>query len=550
MIQLVLINAPDRPAYEVSTDVFSIGRLPENHLTLPDALASRKHAEIRKQDGDYRIVDLGSLNGVYVNNLKVQDEKLVHGDVVVIGESKLLFEERPDQPDQEEYSASRPVPGPAPAYGAAKSDAPGLAAPEIVKPITGVEPGHDLEVMSLHDIMKKPEEMSAPEAGDTLRSRYFFILYQVARALNSTNSLSELLDQTMALIFQVIRAERGVIFLFNEDMTLEPVISRSQSGGELPEITISQTITRRAIEEKAGIITADARYDPRFNSGQSIVDYNIHSAVCVPLWERSRTRGAIYLDNQVETYAFSEDDLDLLTAIANQVAIAVQQEEMQERMREHAVFRANLERFHSPDVVGHIMQQSRLDEGIRNFLEEKEVTILFADICSFTPLIEKMDPQQAADLLISYMDEMTSIIFHYKGTVDKFMGDAIMAIFGAPISHGNDAELAVCSAVDMLKKMEEFKRNLPEERRFDIRIGINTGVVISGYLGSKERLEYTVLGDAVNVASRLQNFAEPGTAVVGEDTFAKARGIFDFKDRGSTLLKGKKAETRVYQIVF
>jgi len=550
MIRVVLISAPDRPAYEIDSDTFSIGRMPGNHLVLADALVSRRHAEIRKQNNEYRIVDLGSLNGIYVNNLKVQDEKLVHGDVVVIGESKLHFEERSDLGPEKESPPPSPVPPPAAAFGGRGKNAPGLAAPEIVKPIRGADPGHDVEVMSLDDIMKKPGEVSTPEAGDSLRSRYFFILYQVARALNSTNSLSELLDQTMALIFQVIRAERGVIFLYNENMVLEPVISRNPSGGELPEITISQTITQRAIEEKAGIITADARYDSRFDAGQSIMDYNIHSAVCVPLWERSRTRGAIYLDNQVQTYAFSEDDLDLLTAIANQVAIAVQQEEMQERMREHAVFRANLERFHSPDVVSHIMQQSRLDEGVKNFLEEKEVTILFADICSFTPLLERMDPQEAADLLINYMDEMTSIIFKYKGTVDKFIGDAIMAIFGAPISHGNDAELAVCSAVEMLKKMEEFKANLPEGRRFDIRIGINTGVVVSGYLGSKQRMEYTVLGDAVNVAARLQNFAEAGTAVAGEDTYAKARGIFDFKDRGTTLLKGKKAETQVYQIVF
>ncbi len=549
MIRVVLISAPDRPEYVVDSDVFSIGRLPGNHLVLADSLVSRRHAEIRKHNSEYRIADLGSLNGIYVNNLKVQDEKLVHGDVVVIGESKLLFEERSDLDSGKDASAAQSAPPPAPAF-TGKSDAPGLASPEIVKPIMGVEPGHDVELMSLNDIMRKPGEVSTPAGADTLRSRHFFILYQVGRALNSTNSLSELLDQTMALIFQVIRAERGVIFLYNEDMNLEPVISRNPSGGELPEITISQTITQRAIKEKVGIITADARYDPRFNAGQSIMDYHIHSAICVPLWERSRTRGAIYLDNQVETYAFSEDDLDLLTAIANQVAIAVQQEEMQERMREHAVFRANLERFHSPDVVSHIMQQSRLDEGTRNFLEEKEVTILFADICSFTPLLERMVPQEAADMLINYMEEMTSIIFKYKGTVDKFIGDAIMAIFGAPISHGNDAELAVCSAVEMLKKMEEFKSNLPEDRRFDIRIGINTGVVISGYLGSKQRLEYTVLGDAVNVAARLQNFAESGIAVVGEDTYAKARGVFDFKDRGSTLLKGKKAETRVYQIVY
>ncbi len=624
MARILLTNAPDHPAYELSGDVFSIGRLPDNNLPLADALVSRRHAEIRKEGDKYRVVDLESLNGVYVNNLKIKDEYLTHGDVLHIGESKMLFEDSPSieaPPPITESVNPPPLPGLAPGPAAKKEGpvdsslepaagwlgyepdapapappsrgqaeaagpgpinqmkmpapdvapppepgpsvsgpsfppsnaarAPGLAGPEIIKPLNQDNPNFELEAISLEEALKPiRDESQVPYRNEPVRARNFFILYQVARALNSTNSLNELLDQTMTLVFQVINAERGVIFLYNEKGEITPMIARNREGGELPELNVSKGITLRAIQEKVSIITSDARYDPRFQAGASIVTYNIRSAICVPLWEHGRIRGAVYLDNLMETYAFGEDDLDLLTAIANQVAIAIRQEEMQSKMRENAVFRANLERFHSPDLVNHIMQQSRLDDGFRQSLEVKEVTVLFSDIVSFTPMLERLDAHEAADLLKSYFDKMTEIIFRYKGTVDKFIGDAIMAIFGAPVAHGNDAEQAVLSAIEMMRELERFKTSWSEEKRFDVRIGINTGKVVTGYLGSKHRVEYTVLGDPVNVASRLQSFADPGTILVGQATYEKARESFKFRDRGATRLKGKQEETRLYEVVF
>lgn len=551
MPRLILVSAPDRPSYEVGGDGFVIGRLPDNHLVLADALVSRHHAELRKDGGRWRLIDLNSLNGVYVNNLKIRDEVLAHGDVITIGESRLLFEDSPALPSA--GGEWRPAPaecGVLPAAAGLYKNAPGISGPEIIRPLAKVEADYEVEVLSFEEALKPLRELSVPHRAEMARSRNFFILYQIARALNSTNSLQELLDQTMTLIFQVINAERGVIFLYTEAGGIEPMISRHRHGGELPELTVSRTITQRAIQEKAAILTADARYDPRFCGGTSIVTYNIRSALCVPLWEKGRMRGAIYLDNPAETYAFGEDDLDLLTAIANQVAIAIQHEEMQRRMRENAVLRANLERFHSPDVAALIMEQSRLEDGLRKFLEEREVTILFADICDFTPLLEKTPPQNAAELLLDYFDAMTAIIFKYKGTVDKFIGDAIMAIFGAPISHGNGAELAILSAIEMMKKMQELNASRQEDKRFQIRIGINTGMVLAGYMGSKSRLEYTVLGEPVNVAARLQDLAPPGAILVGENTYARAQGLFQFQDRGATRLKGKLTETRHYEVVF
>ena len=536
MARVVLVNTPERITIELNRDVTSLGRLPECEVVLVDALVSRRHAEIRREEKHYRIVDLNSLNGVFINNLRISDEVLAPGDVITVGGVQILFEDslpglpRPATPAADQESS--------PAYAA-------LTGQEIVKPVTDV--GQDLQLdYSPAAAPGLPAPMFEQKANQN-----FFILYQVARALNSTNSLDELLDLTLTLILKVINVERGVILLLDEQGDLQPraMRMRGQKPGQLPEIAVSRTIARRAIEEKVAIITSDAKYDPRFQEGVSIVQYNIRSALCVPLWERETIRGVIYVDNLIQTYAFSEPDLDLLTAIANQVAIAIRQDSLQQRMRQEAIFRANLERFHSPDVVNLIMQQSQALEQFSHQAEEREVTVLFSDICGFTRLAEKLSAQETAGLIVDYFNEMSKIVFHFKGTVDKFIGDALMAIFGAPISYGNDAELAVYTAIEMLRRMEEFRRAIDERKRFQIRIGINTGMVVAGYLGSSRRTEYTVLGDPVNVAARLQDVARPNTILIGDGTYQKVRGLFPIKDLGGAKLKGKQQEIQVYQVL-
>ena len=536
MARLVLVNTPERQAVEITREVITIGRLPECEVMLSDALISRRHAEVRREDTHYRIVDLNSLNGVYVNNLRVSNELLAPGDVITVGGVQILFEDSlPLELNQEAPAADQEI---SPAAAA-------LMGEEIIKPVSEVG-----QVMQLEFRPESGPGLPAP-VFEQKANQNFFILYQVARALNSTNSLDELLDLTLTLIFQVINVERGVILLLNEQDELQPraIRARGQKPGEKPEFAASQTIARRAIAEKAAIITSDAKYDPRFQEGVSIVQYNIRSALCVPLWERETIRGVIYVDNLIQTYAFNEHDLDLLTAIANQVAIAVRQDALQTRMRREAIFRANLERFHSPDVVNLIVQQSQAMEQLRHDVEEREVTVLFSDICGFTQLSEKLTAPEVAGLIIDYFNEMSKIVFHFQGTVDKFIGDSLMAIFGAPISYGNDAELAVLTAIEMLRQLEDFRQAIDPRKRFHIRIGINTGSVVAGYLGSSSRIEYTVLGDPVNVAARLQDLAPPNTILIGEGTFLKVRGRFPLQERGLVKLKGRQQEVRVYQVL-
>ncbi len=517
MARIYSVGAGNPISLELKSDLIRIGRLPDNDIVLNDILISRRHCEIRREGGKWKIADLGSLNGIYVNNLRVSDEPLASGDVIVVGNFQLVFEDQ-DRPSPQALEG------------------------EVVRPV--MELGNELGLGAA--ALK-----ASPKPGQARESKYFYTLYQIGCALNSANSLKELIKLSLELIFQVINAERGVIMLLDEkgELQVRQAMVQGKSPPENLEVQVSKTIAQRAILEKAGIITSDARYDPRFQTGQSIVAFNIRSALCMPIWERDQVRGVIYLDNLMQTYAFNEEDLRLLAAIANQVAIAIRQETLQEQMRQDAILRANLSRFHSPDVVNQIAQQVKQNQELHHQVAEREVTVLFADICGFTPLSEKMRPDELAGLLNDYFTAMSQVILKNKGTVDKFIGDAVMAIFGAPISYGNDAELAVFAALEMLAKVEEFRNSIAESKRFSIRIGVNTGIVVAGYMGSAQRIEYTVLGDPVNIAARLQDLAMPNSIYIGESTYNRVKGLFHTKDLGTLNLRGKAHKIRGYRVL-
>jgi len=540
MPRLVNISDPEGKAYEVEEDRFSIGRRPENDLVLMLPLVSRKHARIEKNGESYRIVDLGSRNGVYVNKLKVENERLAHGDVITIGPVELMFDHPPQPANGESLN---------------KDAALTLRGKEVVLPVP--EPGADYEVdvlLSLKDDRKWMSRMERNSTGIKAekspgRVGISLPIYHIARQINTAASLQEFLQKTIDLIRRMAGADRAVFYMADSGVPGFEASSEKE-GLEPPHLGLVRSVAAKALDQNVAILCKEASLVPPPGEKLPKEALQVMSAMSVPIWKQDRHIGAIYLDSVTDPRAFDEDDMEHISAIANLVALRIEQDRMHSQVKKSAVFRANLERFHSPDVVNLIIKQSEDPEGFSKFLQEREVTVLFADIVEFTSLIEKLDPQAAAELLSEFFDEMTAVIFKYGGTVDKFTGDGIMAIFGAPISHGNDAELAIFSAIEMMQAMEWFKARRRDKEKFDIRIGINTGMVLSGYMGSKKRIEYSVLGDPVNVAARLQDMAEPKTILIGDDTYAKISGMFELKDEGTTRLKGKKKQTRIYRVMY
>jgi len=231
------------------------------------------------------------------------------------------------------------------------------------------------------------------------------------------------------------------------------------------------------------------------------------------------------------------------------MAMVIEQASLNEQIREEERMRNRLERFHSPQVIDMILKGGQ--ETLDDMMEPKDVTatILFADINGFTALAERMPPREVNLILNDFFSRMTDILFKYDGTLDKYIGDGLMAVFGAPMEKHDDAERGIRAAQEMIQALSAMMAGMPDERTFTIRIGINTGKVVAGNIGSPKRMDYTVIGDAVNTASRLESIALPNQILIGQETYERVRGKFNIRSVGPRKVKGKTAELMVYEVL-
>src|SRR5215216_143193 len=181
------------------------------------------------------------------------------------------------------------------------------------------------------------------------------------------------------------------------------------------------------------------------------------------------------------------------------------------------------------------------DEG-----DLRPVTVLFADVRGFTRLAEVLPPEKLVAAINGCFEVLDEAIDHYGGEVDKFLGDAVMATFGAPVAHDDDPRRAVLAALEMQSALSRFNAQLRKQIgcELEMRIGINTGVVLAGPIGSRRKRAYTVMGDAVNVAARLEHAAPVGGILIGEATRAHLGNSFRLRPRRSDRIRGKEVPVR------
>jgi len=287
--------------------------------------------------------------------------------------------------------------------------------------------------------------------------------------------------------------------------------------------------------------------DSRLDSAKSVFIQQIRSAMCVPLWNRDEIIGVIQLDSVRFENQFVADDLELLKAIGSQMAMIIEQASLNEKIREESKMRNRLERFHSPQIIEMI-----LHGGQEDLMEPKDLTatILFSDIVGFTTLSENLPPRKINIVLNQYFTRMTDIIFKHDGTLDKYIGDGLMAVFGAPMEKPDDAERAIQAALEMRRELAAMRDEVGDSSaQLHIRIGINTGRVVAGNMGSPRRLDYTVIGDPVNLAARLESSGAPNQILIGEETYKQVQDKFTIVAVGPRKVKGKSAEIMVYEVI-
>ena len=539
----------------VDKDEVSIGRSEDNDLVLSDGSVSRHHAKILKTNKGYVISDLGSFNGTRVNGKSIQSSPLRQDDEIRVGIVKLNF--------VKDKSSASPLDSVILTTDGRK----GTEQKEIHESIVEEAPSEDSKELLISTDAdkipidssfildskkdKKKEEVSEELTSLERMNKVLFVLYEISKQLHAIHDFNELLQKIMDLIFVVVDADYGYVILTGEKKKddLAPVVvkykdDKVKAKGEL---RASRTIINRVVKDKVAVLTSNAMTDSRFGQAQSLMMQQIRSAMCVPLWKKDKVIGVIQLDSVRPDKQFTEDDLELLKAIGSQMAMVIEQASLNEKIREEERMRNRLERFHSPQLIEMILKES--EEEQENIMESKDLTatILFTDIIGFTSLSEEMSPREINLMLNQFFSRMTEIIFKYDGMIDKYIGDCLMAVFGAPIEKKRDPERAIQAAQEMRKELKKMIANEGLEKKFDVRVGINTGQVVAGNIGSPNRMEYTVIGDPVNIASRLESIAKPNQILIGEETYKLVKGKFKIKKIGPKKVKGKSAEIIVYE---
>ena len=304
--------------------VLSIGRSKRNNLVLADQWLSRHHAEIREESGSFFIFDLDSRNGTLVNGVRINRKaRLQDGDVVTLGDQTLTFVQEPTG-------------------SVVLSDS---GNPELDLEGTVVVPTEHLlaKARQAEDTWEKvstaPSKRSGDESAAIIKqNQVLSAISEASMALISDRPLNELLDFILELAFKVVKPERGALMLIkgeNGGLQVESVRTNSDKQDSATEdITFSRTIADKVIGEKVSILTSNAMTDPRFRSQDSIVSFGIRSAMCVPLWNNKSVTGLIYVDRLIQEKVFSEDDLSLLTSLANVAAIKLENAKLVEQMIE------------------------------------------------------------------------------------------------------------------------------------------------------------------------------------------------------------------------
>jgi adenylate cyclase len=511
-----------------------IGRSTECDLVLALPGLSRRHSAIRQCPDGWQVVDLDSLNGTFVNHQRVGEFLLRDGDQISPGpegqfpvtlrfhfadapssqENLIVLDDRVEEANVgltinvEEFARLM--------GGQSKTVAPGLSVPRV-----------------------------APLPGSIIA-----LFKQVGEVLLVSETLDEMLGRVVDLALANLPAQRGFICLCDEPSgTIKLKATRTKGPAGKRPIAISRSITRAAIEARQALLVTDAPADARFDQAESIRTMEIHAAMCAPLYHAGKVQGLIYVDTSRPEDRFTAHDLELLTALGGLTAVGIQQARLRDDVCRERAVRARLSRYHSPAVVEQIAARAASQDGELP-PEECEVSVLFGDLCGFTPLAATMDPVEVAEVLNGVFEQLTHALFLYGGTLDKYMGDAVMAIFGAPLVQPNHAERAIRAALRMQELLDEFNLGRPHAKPLQIRIGINSGSAVCGDIGSPIQKGYTVIGDVVNVASRLESsVAQAGQVVVGPSTYERVKTAFDCRPLPEVQLRGKEEPIRPYLVV-
>jgi adenylate cyclase len=522
--------------FDLTRDETQIGRAGDrNDLVLEDGQVSRQHAVIKRNRLAFTLVDLNSANGTFMNGHRVKEHLLKDGESFSIGKFTVEFKDAEHSPSVR-YS-SREIEG--------------TMVMRTPSEIISVIPQMDKSAISQAD----PSTKSVLGYVEVLRKKAETLarIYELNQMLGSDFSQEEIFRKVSEMVFRLTPAARFLVLLKDADSgELSTVATEFRDPGNAQagaHVTISKTVVDRVIEERISVLSFDTHSDQRFVEAKSIVMQNISSVMCAPLLRKNEVLGVIYVDCLESMKLLREDDLDLLNAVAAETSIAVDNALTHKRLLREELARAKYRRFMPPHVVDEILKSpNTVLLGGSNSC----ITALFSDIRGFTSMSEKLQPQVVVQILNEYFADMTPIVFEHQGLLDKFIGDGMMALFGVPYACDAAASNAVAAAVAMQRRMTDVNEELKTLGLSEIAIGIgiNTGTATVGYIGSRDRTDYTAIGDSVNLAARLEQGARAGQIIISRSTLDAIAGQFPVRPCDRIMVKGKQEPVEIYEVLW
>ena len=502
-----------RQRFELRSEA-RIGRHPENDLQILDAGISKFHARIwQEPDGVIWIEDLGSQNGTRLNHHDLlQARRIFPGDALTLGDTHIEL--------QEEHNFV------------------GQGASLSLQPTIVSQPTQVLASLTLkEERFPGAENFSHPEdfslAYEQLRSSYA-LLHAVASAEDLTVLSQAIVD---AMLKHLHFSCGALMLLDNEDQAgeswlprLAPLAVRGLEGHEQLNMEIPEDILSRVAAER-----------------NALLSYNLGlSSLTAPLVVTGQVLGLLHLVTREVRPALSAGDLSWLATVTKPAALAIANARLMQRVNDDAQNLQSLERFLSPTLVAQVRRGELL---LHQRGQIKNATILFADIRGFVRLTQGFEAVAVVDMLNQYFERAVEVIFRYQGMLDKYIGDAVMAVWGVTNSGTGHQVQALSAAFALREALVELnlERQRRGEARIQIGIGLASGDVVAGFVGGRQRQEYTVVGDAVNLASRLCAMAGAGQILLPGQMQAHAEKLFSWRDLGAQMVKGKTSPMRILE---
>jgi len=373
------------------------------------------------------------------------------------------------------------------------------------------------------------------------------LLYELARDLSSSLELDVVLEKVMDRVITLMKASRGFIVLVDP---VDGSLSVQMSIGEAdPEKTRqflgSKTVIEQVVKTGLAVVSTDASLDDRFKGQQSVILQNLRSIIAVPLVTKGKVIGAVYVDNPFRASIFEEKDKEFLQAISDLAAIAIdnaRQYERSEFLRE--LFEAHVNKQVTDYVLTRSGRTLRFLPG-----ERREVTMLNSDIAGFSALSQSMDAEELVRFLNDYFQRMITVVLDHGGNIDKFQGDGMLVVFGAPNPMDDHAERALHAALAMVTEIDRFNRELTGSGKPAIAVGmgLDTGEVVAGHVGSHDRMEFTLIGVPVNNSAYLSKI-RPARVLMSETTRARLPNGISVADYEPMVLKGGNRPQPIFEL--